>query len=153
MKDPDGEPFTILFVEDDPGHAELVRRSFEEHRVVNRLCHVSNGEDALDYLLRQNKYTDAVKSPKPHVVLLDLRIPKIDGLEVLKTIRTSKQLDGLPIVILTTSEAEKDVATAYEYNASSYLVKPVDFTKFTGMMKDVGFYWLGWNLYPWGKGQ
>ena len=82
--------------------------------------------------------------------LLDLRLPKIDGLEVLQAIKTSEQTLDIPVVILTSSEAERDVAQAYEYHANSYLVKPIGFAKFTEMMGELGFYWLGWNYCPWG---
>ncbi len=144
-----GEPLTILFVEDNPDHAELVMRSFEDHRVANRIFHLPDGEAALDYLFRRGGFTEPVKSPRPHVILLDLRLPKVDGLEILKIIRDSKDLRTIPVVILTTSHAEMDVSRAYEYHANSYLVKPLDFEKFTKLMDDLGFYWLGWNHYPW----
>lgn len=142
-----GGPVIILLVEDNPDHAELVKRGLKEHRVANKIYHVSDGEEALDYLFRRGAYTDPEKSPRPHVVLLDLRLPKIDGLEVLKEIRTCKELDRIPVVILTTSGAEMDVARAYDAHVNSYLVKPVDFEKFSQLMNDLGFYWLAWNRY------
>ena len=144
----DGEPLVILLVEDNPDHTELVMRSFEEHRIANVIKHVSDGETALDYLYRRGKYTTPEESPKPHMVLLDLRLPKIDGLEVLKKIKADEALRRIPVVILTTSEAEKDVAGAYANHANSYLVKPVDFDKFSQLMDDMGFYWLAWNKRP-----
>ena len=144
-----GEPFTILLVEDNPAHAELVLRSFEDHRVANKIIHLSDGESALDYLFRRGPHADPKTSPRPHVILLDLRLPRMDGLEVLKEIRTSDDLHTLPVVILTTSEAERDVAKAYEQHTNSYVVKPLDFEGFTALMEDLGFYWLGWNYYPW----
>jgi CheY-like chemotaxis protein len=133
-----GEPFTVLLVEDNPAHAEMVKRSFEDHRVVNRIIHVTDGEMALDYLLHRGQYSD----PQ--------RLPKIDGLQVLKEVRSIDEISKTLVVILSTSAAESDVARAYEYHANSYLVKPVDFMKFTEMMDDLGFYWLGWNFFPWG---
>ena len=145
-----GEPVTVLLVEDNPAHAELVIRSFEDHRIANRIHHVSDGEEALDYLLRRGAYADPAKSPTPHMVLLDLRLPKIDGLEVLKEIKSVKELEKIPTVIFTTSSAEVDVAKAYGYHANSYLVKPVNFEKFNQLMDDIGFYWLAWNHHPWG---
>ncbi len=146
-----GEPVTVLLVEDNVAHAELVLRSFEDHRIANKIYHVSDGEVALDYLFRRGgDYADPVKSPTPHLVLLDLRIPKIDGLEVLKEIKSSKELEKIPTVIFTTSSAEMDVAKAYENHANSYLVKPVNFEKFNQLMEDIGFYWLAWNYHPWG---
>ncbi len=146
-----GEPLTVLLVEDNEDHTELILRNLRDHRVANKIFHVADGEEALDYLFRRGDYTDPATSPRPHVVLLDLRLPKIDGLEVLKEIRTSDELTRTPVVILTTSRAEQDVAQAYEYHANSYLVKPVDFDSFARLMDDLGFYWLGWNHYPWSE--
>jgi CheY-like chemotaxis protein len=148
-----GEPLTVLLVEDNLAHAEMVKRSFEDHRVANRIIHVTDGEMALDYLMRRGEYSDPQTSPRPHVVLLDLRLPKIDGLQVLKEVRSVEEISRTLVVILSTSAAETDVARAYEYHANSYLVKPVDFMKFTEMMDDLGFYWLGWNYFPWGDGR
>jgi len=144
-----GKPVTVLLVEDNAAHAELVIRSFEDHRIANKIYHVSDGEEALDYLLRRGAYTDSAKSPMPHMILLDLRLPKIDGLEVLKEIKSVKELEKIPTVIFTTSSAEVDVAKAYGYHANSYLVKPVNFEKFNQLMDDIGFYWLAWNHHPW----
>lgn len=140
--------FVILHIEDDPDHAELVRRSFESHRVANHLIPVSDGEVALDYLFRRGDYTDPKTSPTPTVILLDLRLPKIDGLDVLAKIKNEPRLKYIPVVILTTSDAESDVARAYELHANSYVVKPVDFDKFTRLMDELGLYWLGWNIRP-----
>ena len=145
----EGEPLVILLVEDNPDHTELIKRSFQNHRLANKIYHVSDGEAALDYLFRQGEYAEADKSPRPHVILLDLRLPKVDGLGVLKEIKAAEGLRRIPVVIVTTSEAERDLAQAYDGHANSYLVKPVDFAKFTQLMTDLGFYWLGWNCYPW----
>ena len=146
-----GEPLAILLVEDNPGHAELVKRSFQDHRVANRIHHVLDGETALDYLFRRGDYASPEKSPRPHVILLDLRLPRIDGLEVLSEIKADEGLRRIPVIILTTSEAESDLAGAYDHHANSYLVKPLDFDKFTRLMDDLGFYWLGWNRPPWSR--
>jgi len=143
------DPFTILLVEDNPAHAELVLRSFEDHRVVKKIIHLSDGESALDYLFRRGPHADPKKSPRPHVILLDLRLPRMDGLEVLKEIRMSDELQTLPVVILTTSEAERDVTKAYEQHTNSYVIKPLDFEGYTTLMEDLSYYWLGWNYYPW----
>jgi CheY-like chemotaxis protein len=142
-------PLTILLVEDNIPHAELVKRSLEAHQIANRVYHVADGEAALDYLFRQGVYTDPMTSPRPHVVLLDLRLPKLSGLEVLREIRASNDSDlhTVPVVVLTTSAAERDVTRAYEQRANSYLVKPVDFTQFMQLIHDLGLYWLGWNYY------
>jgi len=143
-----GNPVTILLVEDDPAHAEIVKRNFEEFRLANRLFHVSDGQEALDYLYHQAKFSDPDISPRPGLILLDLRLPKVEGLEVLKTIKTDGDLCRIPVVILTTSAAESDMARAYDFHANSYLVKPVDLTQFIDLMKSLGYYWLTWNEHP-----
>ena len=148
-----GEPFLILLVEDDPAHAEIVRRTLEDFRVANRLVHVSDGQEALDYLFHQGNYADPKQFPRPGMVLLDLRLPKVDGLEVLKIAKADPDLSQIPIVILTTSAAESDMARAYACQANSYLVKPVDLAHFTELMEAFGFYWLAWNQFPFGAAQ
>ncbi len=142
------EPILILFVEDDPAHAEIALRNLGKSRLANKLVHVEDGQLALDYLFRQGKYADPKSSPRPHLVLLDLRLPKVDGLEVLEKIRNDKELSNLPVVILTTSDAESDIIKAYKYNANSYLVKPLDFNNFADLMESFGFYWLAFNKFP-----
>ena len=144
-----GEPLTILLVEDNPDHAELVMRSMENFQVANTIIHVEDGEAALDYLHGLGRYGDREQFPMPHLMLLDLRLPKIDGLEVLKEVKESDDLRALPVVILTTSEADRDIAKAYKYHANSYVTKPVDFSEFSSLLKDLGFYWLAWNKKPW----
>jgi CheY-like chemotaxis protein len=143
-----GEPIIILFVEDDLAHAEIVRRNFEISRVANRLIHVTDGQAALDYLNHQGEYSDPATSPRPGAILLDLRLPKVDGLEVLRQIKSDPKLLSIPVVILTTSKAEIDMVKAYALHANSYLVKPVDFTQFTQLMETFGYYWLAWNRCP-----
>lgn len=143
-----GEPIVILLVEDDPAHAEIVRRNLENFRVANRIIHVEDGQAALDYLFARNGYADAQAYPRPNLILLDLRLPKVDGLEVLRQIKGDTALRQLPVVVLTTSKAEADVASAYMHGAGSYLVKPVDFEKFTKLMETFGFYWLAWSQLP-----
>jgi CheY-like chemotaxis protein len=143
-----GEAFLILLVEDDPGHAEIVRRNLEDFRVANRVVHVADGQEALDYLHHEGRFTDTKKFPLPGLVLLDLRLPKVDGLEVLKVTKSDPGLSRIPVVILTTSSAESDMARAYEYQANSYLVKPLDMPQFSSLMEAFGFYWLAWNKLP-----
>ena len=144
----EARPLEILFVEDNEDHAELVRRSMADHRVANTIRHVGDGAAALDYLHRRGEYEDPESSPRPHVVLLDLRLPKVDGLEVLRQIQEDEDLRRIPVVVLTTSEKETDIAKAYDYNANAYLVKPVDFSKFSDLLRDLGFFWLAWNKPP-----
>lgn len=143
-----GEPIAILLVEDDLAHIEIIKRTFEESRLANRLISVEDGQEALDYLHRKGKYHDDIKFPMPNLILLDLRLPKVDGLEVLKTVKSDPKLTSIPVVILTTSSAESDMVKAYEWHANSYLVKPVDFTQFNKLMNTFGYYWVVWNQYP-----
>lgn len=143
-----GEPLNILFIEDDPAHAEITMRNFEKHRVLNNVIHLSDGQQALDYLLRKNEYADPMLSPRPHLILMDLRLPKVDGLEILRRIKSIDCLKRIPTVILTTSAAESDISKAYEFNVNSYLVKPIDFKMFAELMEAFGFYWVMWNKYP-----
>jgi FOG: CheY-like receiver len=144
-----GRPMTILLVEDNPDHAELVKRNLEDFQVANHIYHVEDGEAALDYVYRRGTYSDHNKFPRPDVILLDLRLPRIDGLEVLKQIKRDLTLQAIPVVVLTTSDAEKDLAQAYEYHANSYVTKPVNFENFSRLLRDLGYYWLAWNKRPW----
>jgi len=143
-----GEPLLILLVEDDLAHAEIIRRNFAGFRLANRLIHVADGQAALDYLYRQGDFTDPASSPRPGLVLLDLRLPKVDGLEVLAKVKADPDLGRIPIVVLTTSAAESDMIKAYGSHANSYLVKPVDFPQFVALMESLGYYWLACNEYP-----
>lgn len=140
-----GSPFKILLVEDNPAHAELVIRSFKDHELTSDIYHVVNGELALDYLFRRGEFIDEEEYPLPHIILLDIRMPKVNGLEVLKELKSSEELRHIPVVILTTSDAEQDVISAYKHYVNSYLVKPVEFDKFMQLMEEMGFYWLHWN--------
>ena len=142
------EPVTILLVEDDPAHAEIVRRSLKNFRVANRIAHVKDGQAALDYLFHKGEYSDPKTSPRPAVILLDLRLPKVDGLEVLRLIKEDAELIKIPALVLTTSRAESDVAAAYARGAVSYLVKPVDSRIFSSLMEAFCLYWLSWNRFP-----
>ena len=129
-------PIRILHVEDDPAHADLVRFGFAEHRLANEIRHVDTGPRALDYLFRRGEFEDPASSPLPDVVLLDLRLPGIDGLEVLQEIRAAEDeaLKNLPVVILTTSEADRDRLKAYESLISGYVVKPFGFDSFASVL-------------------
>ena len=128
-----GDPILVMLVEDNADHAELVIRTMESHHIPTKIQHLTDGESALDYLLRRNEYSDPETSPRPHMILLDLRLPRVDGLEVLRIIKEEEELRSIPVVILTTSEAEKDVMHAYENYVNSYLVKPVGFEDFSNL--------------------
>jgi len=143
-----GEPLLIMLVEDNLDHAELVRRSLADHRVANQVRHLTDGQSALDYLFRRGAFVDPAASPRPHIVLLDLRLPRVDGLDVLKAIKQDQELHTIPVVVLTTSAAGQDITAAYRHYVNSYLVKPVGYDDFNKLMQELGFYWLGWNTNP-----
>ena len=140
-----GEAINILLVEDNPDHAELVTRGLKSNCVANHIVHVEDGEAALDYVFQRGNYARAVR---PHLILLDLRLPRVDGLEVLKILKSNDDTKRIPVVVLTTSDAEMDIAKAYDCHANSYMVKPVNFEKFKELTKTLGFYWFVWNKQP-----
>jgi CheY-like chemotaxis protein len=142
------EDLPVLLVEDNPDHAELIRRAFSDRGVGIALRVARHGEEALDYLFRRGEYQDAVRSPRPRLILLDLRLPRVDGLEVLGEIKSSPALRAIPTVVLTTSESEHDVARACAQHANSYLVKPVEFDRFEALIGNLESYWLILNRQP-----
>jgi CheY-like chemotaxis protein len=127
-------PIEVLLVEDDPGDVLMTREAFEEHKVRNRLTVVADGVDALAYLRGQQPYTDAVR---PDLVLLDLNLPKVDGREVLAEIKNDESLRQIPVVVLTTSQAEEDVLRSYQLHANAYVTKPVDFEQFINVVRRI----------------
>ena len=131
----------ILLVEDNPDHAELVSRGLAEVHPSASVIHLKDGECALDFIAN---YPDA-KRVEPDFILLDLRLPKVDGIEVLKRFKSSEHMRNIPVIILTTSNAEQDIENAYNHFANSYLVKPADFSEFLGLLKDLGHYWTERN--------
>jgi len=143
-----GTPILILLIEDDPAHAEIVFRRMADRRLANRIIHVQDGQEGLDYLEGKNVYAPPAEAPRPDLILLNLRLPRVDGLEVLRRIKSNVDISAISVVVLTTSEAEDDVVKAFGNGASSYLVKPVDFDKFTKLLELLGFYLLAWNQFP-----
>ncbi|HEY8232107.1 MAG: response regulator [Vicinamibacterales bacterium] len=138
-------PLRVLLVEDDLDHAELVKRGLEECRANVVLVHLEDGEAALRYLGGR----DSPDAPdRPHLILLDLRLPRIDGLEVLREIKASPDLSDIPCVVLTTSRAEGDMVKAYRLHANSYLVKPGSYESFAELMAEIERYWLRQNSRP-----
>jgi len=138
----DARPLRILLVEDNDDHAELILRSLGDHHVLNKVTRAHDGAEALA-LLR-----NSANNELPDLMLLDLRLPKVDGLDVLSEVKSSDEWMGIPVVILTTSDAENDLARAYKLKANAYVTKPVDFSTFVKLMQDLGFFWLAWNRRP-----
>lgn len=140
--------FVILLIEDNESHAMLAIRGLSKFNGKHKIIHLEDGEVALEYLFRRGVYSDVKKSPRPQLILLDLRLPKIDGLDILKQIKENEDLRAIPTVILTSSMAEPDIIRAYLYYANSYMVKPLDFTEFREQMAEIANYWLKWNIQP-----
>jgi two-component system, response regulator len=138
----------ILLVEDNRMDAELTLDAFHEAKLLNTIHVASNGEIALDYLFGRGKYADRNTFPMPNLVLLDLKLPGIDGFEVLRQVKTTPILKRLPVVILTSSKEEGDRALSYDHGANSYLVKPVSFEGFLGVVRQIEGYWLSLNIAP-----
>jgi CheY-like chemotaxis protein len=135
-----GRTLNILLVEDNPDHAELVRRGFEKFPAANFLHHVEDGEAALDYVFGRGIYADRLRFPVPDLMLLDLRLPRVDGLEVLRHVKSHPTLQAMPVVVLTTSDAEGDVARAFDFHANSFVTKPVDFDRLSQLVRELGFH-------------
>ncbi|WP_166846887.1 response regulator [Isoptericola sp. BMS4] len=124
----------VLLVEDDPGDVLMTREAFEEHKVANRLSVVSDGVSAMAFLRREGEHADA---PRPDLVLLDLNLPRMDGREVLAAVKADEELRHIPVVVLTTSEAEEDVLRSYSLHANAYVTKPVDFERFIEVVRQI----------------
>jgi two-component system, response regulator len=141
-------PKTILLVEDNPSDVALTQRALEKSRVANELVIAEDGQEALDYLWAAGAYAGRDTSELPALMLLDLKLPKMPGLEVLRRVRADSRTRRLPVVILTTSREERDLAGGYDLGVNSYVSKPVDFTKFAAAVEQLGLYWLVLNETP-----
>ncbi len=142
------EAVEILLVEDNPQDAELTIRALRKQNLANRIHHVEDGAEALDYIFCRNKYASRNKSNPPKVVFLDLKLPKVNGLEVLQQIKDNPETKSLPVVMITSSKEDPDIRKAYELGVNSYVVKPVNFDDFLNAMSQTGLYWLLVNELP-----
>jgi two-component system, response regulator len=142
------EEKTILLVEDNPDDVALTIRAFEKNRIKNRVIVAEDGVEALDYIFRRGKFADRTQDESLALILLDLKLPKLDGFDVLKAIRDNEATKFLPVVILTSSKEEQDVIKGYKNGANSYIRKPVDFEKFFDAVQSLGLYWLILNELP-----
>ncbi|MFA6979773.1 MAG: response regulator [Ignavibacteriaceae bacterium] len=138
----------ILLVEDNPNDAELAIRAMRKNNIANKVVHVMDGEEALDFIFAKGLFSDRNIENNPKVILLDLKLPKIDGLEVLKTVKSDERTKSIPVVVLTSSKEEKDIVKSYALGVNSYIVKPVDFDKFIEAVREIGLYWLLLNQLP-----
>ncbi|QGY46860.1 response regulator [Maribellus comscasis] len=134
----------ILYAEDNDNDVELTLAAFEECNLANPVDVVKDGAEALDYLFYKGKYSQRDKEI-PLFILLDLKMPKLDGIEVLKEIRKSKEYKSIPVIILTSSKMESDIARSYEFGANSFVVKPIDFAAFVEAIKNLGYFWANVN--------
>jgi two-component system response regulator len=136
----------VLLVEDNDDDVQLTLRAFKKHNLANDIHVATDGQQALDFLFARGKHEDRAGSELPHVVLLDLKLPRVDGLEVLRQIRANPRTHTLPVVVLTSSREERDLVESYRLGANSYVRKPVDFQQFTEAAQSLGLYWMVLNL-------
>jgi len=138
----------ILLVEDNPNDEELALRALKEYKLTNNIFVVRDGAEALDYIYCTGQYADRDCKNRPKVILLDLKLPKVNGLEVLRRVKADPKTKNLPVVMLTSSKEETDLVESYRLGVNSYIVKPVDFKQFTESIRDLGMYWLLLNELP-----
>ena len=143
------EQIEILLVEDNVRDAELTMRALKKGGLANSLLWVKDGQQALDYLFRHGDYAERDDVP-PRLVLLDLKMPRVDGIEVLKAVKADERTKRIPVVVMTSSEEEKDVSGTYDLGVNSYVVKPVDFNALANFARQAGYYWLAINRTPTG---
>jgi CheY-like chemotaxis protein len=141
------ELHSILLAEDNPNDVELTLAAFSEHNLANEVFVVSDGEEALDYLFRRGRFKDRPNG-NPAVILLDLKMPKVDGLEVLRIIKQDEKLKNIPVVMLTSSREEPDLVRSYQFGVNAYVVKPVGFQSFMDAVKQIGVFWALFNEPP-----
>jgi two-component system response regulator len=132
----------ILLVEDNPHDAEMTIRALRKVNLANRLIHLKDGAEALDFIFSKGAFSDRDINDKPKVILLDIKMPKVDGIEVLRQIKADEDTKTIPVVIMTSSKEEQDIITSYNLGVNSYVVKPVDFEGFAKAVSELGFYWL-----------
>jgi len=135
-------PIEVLLIEDNPNDVEMTLYAFEQYRLSNRVHVVRDGAEALDYIFGAGAYAGRNVEDVPRVILLDLKLPKVDGIEVLRRLKADPRTWAIPVVVMTSSREERDVVETYKLGANSYIVKPLDFVKFTEAVRQVGLYWL-----------
>jgi len=142
------KPIVILLVEDNPDHVLIIKRGLKANNVANEVKVAQDGQEAMDYLSHQGEYTDPSKAPRPGLILLDIKLPKLDGFEVLQRIKQDSVLKSIPVVILTSSDQEVDIAKGYLEGANSYISKPIQFSEFIQKVRELELYWILINRLP-----
>lgn len=142
------EAVEILLVEDNPNDGELTLRALKKHHLANQVFWVKDGAEALEFIFATGVYVSRMAEQRPKVILLDLKLPKVDGLEVLRQLKADERTRIIPVVVLTSSREERDVVESYRLGVNSYIVKPVEFDKFTQSVSDLGLYWMLLNEPP-----
>jgi CheY-like chemotaxis protein len=138
----------ILLVEDNPADVELTLRALKKNNLSNRIYVVQDGEKALDFVFCRGEFAKRIDCKNPKLILLDLKLPKVNGLDVLETIKNTEETKMIPVVVLTSSKEERDMIDAYKLGVNSYITKPVDFDKFSDAVREIGLYWLLLNQLP-----
>lgn len=132
----------ILLVEDDPSHRLLIRKNLENHGVSNQISEVEDGQEALDYIYGVDMYADRKKYPMPDIVILDIKMPRVDGFGVLEKLKSDPKMKSIPVIMLTTSSRDEEVAKGYKYGANAYVTKPLDFADFAKKLHDLKMFWV-----------
>jgi two-component system response regulator len=138
----------ILLIEDNPRDVELTLRAFKKSNLTNRIHVIEDGAKALEYLFAEDKQNPGELTHTPRLILLDLKLPKVDGLEILRKLKADERTKMIPVVILTSSQQEQDMITSYKLGVNSYIIKPIDFNKFVESVETLGLYWMLLNQYP-----
>lgn len=145
------QPISIVLVEDNPADAELAMRALRRGRIGNQIQWLQDGAEALDFLFCRGDYTHRTMTNQPKVILLDLKLPKVNGLEVLRQLKSDPRTQTIPVVVLTSSAEDRDVIESYQLGVNSYIVKPVDCEQFNYAVQQLGFYWVLFNRLPFDK--
>ncbi|MFV1952029.1 MAG: response regulator [Nitrospinota bacterium] len=144
----DSKFINILLVEDNPDHIIFTKEALEENGVVHEIYVVEDGQEALDYLYQKGEYIDKKKSPRPGLILLDIKLPKVDGMEVLRQLKSDPDLKSIPVILLTTSSRDEEIAEGYLCGANSYVTKPVNLDEFIEKIRNIKLYWVITNSLP-----
>lgn len=136
----------ILLVEDNPDDVKITERALKKGKVLNTLFVARDGQEALDFLFNEGEYTDPRKAPRPGLILLDINLPKVNGIDVLKKVKANERLRRIPVIMLTVSKRDEDIIRSYDLGVNSYIIKPVEFDKFVETIKNIELYWLLTNI-------